>query len=347
VKDKPALKFAVRPATGPGNSPAVADSLGELYRPIRPGLERAARVLDRVITESDHFIRPMARHLLRCPGKRIRAALVLFSARAGRADPRRAAELAAAVEMLHTASLIHDDIMDGALLRRGQRALHREWGTKLSVLMGDYLFTWNLNMLSRRYPSRLVRRLIDASRSLCDGEIEEAALAYRRDVGMERYLGIIGKKTAALMEAACEAGAVLAGVPDRARDGLARYGRAFGMAFQLVDDAMDFTGDEREAGKTLGSDMAEGRFTMPVLSLLRHLKGGSGERFRRLLSRPSLSNGGARRAAAMVIEYGGVARTLELARIYTGEAVAAIRGVPAAARVPLETLAELALRRRA
>jgi len=338
---------AVRTVTGPGISPAVADSLIELYRPIRPGLKRAERVLGRVITESDHLIRPMARHLLRRPGKRIRAALVLFSARAGRADPRKAGELAAAVEMLHTASLIHDDIMDGALLRRGQLALHQAWGTRLSVLMGDYLFTWNLDMLSRRYPSQVVRSLLDASRSLCDGEIEEAAVAYSRNVGTERYLGIIGKKTAALMEAACGAGAVLAGVPAHARTGLARYGRAFGMAFQLVDDAMDFTGDEREAGKTLGGDMAGGHFTMPVLSLLRYLKGCRQDRFRRLLSRPSLSNGGARRAAAMVIEYGGVARTLELARAYTGEAVAALKGVPAAARVPLETLAELALRRRA
>jgi octaprenyl-diphosphate synthase len=248
--------------------------------------------------------------------------------------------------MIHTASLIHDDIVDGALLRRGQRALHRAWGTKLSVLMGDYLFAWNISMLSRRFPSPVVRRLIDASRSLCDGEIEEAGVAFRADLGTERYLRIIGKKTAALMETACEAGAILAGAPEAARSGLARFGRAFGMAFQLVDDAMDFTGDERVAGKTLGGDMADGRFTMPVLSLLAHLKGKRRDRFRRLLAKPSLSNGGASRAAMMVVEHGGVARTLELARTFTGGAVAALRGVPSSARVPLETLAELALRRR-
>jgi len=343
-----ALTLASGPLAGKLRQAAAEAVLKRLYRPIAPGLRETERELARAALESGHVIRPMAQHLLKRQGKRVRAALVLFTARAGGASvsPRKAAELAAAVEMLHMASLIHDDILDASATRRNQPSLHAVYGTHLAVLMGDYLFARNFCTVADRFPLPITRSLLNAAKLLCDGEIEEAAVTFQSDISEERYLDIIDKKTAALMAAACEAGAILGGATPAARKGLARYGRAFGMAFQLIDDALNFSGDEREVGKPVGSDIVEGKFTMPVLSLRSLLTGAEHDRFMRLLTPPSLSNGGARKVIGMVKEHGGVATTLDRAEAYLHEALAALAPVPAPARRPLEALAGYALDRR-
>ncbi len=317
-----------------------------LYRPIAGDLARTERVLAAVAEEGGHVIRPMARHLLKRPGKRVRAALVLFSARSGRADPALAAELAAAVEMLHMASLVHDDILDGAPTRRKQPSLHAAWGTHRAVLMGDFLFARTFSRLARHFPLPITCSLLSAAQELCDGEIEETDVTFQSGITEERYLSIIRKKTAALMAGACESGAILAGSPAGVRAGLRRYGEAFGMAFQLIDDALNFSGDAAEVGKPVGSDIAEGKFTMPVLGVRRALKGDAHRRFMRLLTPPSLSNGGARAVIGLVKAHGGVEHTLDRAETYLREALAAIQPAPAAARDPLSALAGYALQRR-
>ncbi len=320
--------------------------LKELYRPIRDGLVRTERVLARAAAESGHVIQPMAQHLLRRPGKRIRAALVLFSSRSGRADLDHAAELAAAVEMLHMASLVHDDILDGATMRRNQRSLHAVWGTHQAVLMGDFLFARNFCVLADRFPLPVTQSLLHAAQLLCDGEIEETAVAFQPDISEKRYLAIIGKKTAALMAGACESGAILAGVSQPVQMALRRYGYAFGMAFQLIDDALDFSGDQREVGKPVGADLVEGKFTMPVLYLRHTLKGRENKRFMKLLAPLALSNGGISEVIGLVKEQGGLTHTLNRAEAYLKRALVAIEDIPAAAREPLKTLAGYALERR-
>jgi len=351
-----ALKAAVSPDAGvrrrlrqrPGD-----DGLLTLYCPIRGDLVRMEAIMGGVARASGHMIRPMARHLLRRPGKRIRGALVLFAAKAGNA-PRRsdaahridAPWLAAAAEMLHTASLIHDDIVDGASLRRGQPSLHARWGTHRAVLMGDFLLAWNFSELARRFPVEVVRVLLRAAKTACDGEIEETGMAYRADLTEPQYLRIAAKKTGALTSAACEAGAILGGASPAVRSALRRYGESFGTAFQLVDDALDFTAHTGEVGKPVGRDMVEGRFTMPVLSLRRILRGAERRRLYSLLTPPSLSNGGARRVVELVRSRGGVACALERAGAYAARARAALRGVPPAAAEPLAALADYVVRRR-
>jgi octaprenyl-diphosphate synthase len=244
------------------------------------------------------------------------------------------------------ASLIHDDILDGAPTRRSQPALHARWGTHRAVLMGDWLFATSVRGLAERFPLPVTRSLLWASSELCDGELEETDAAWRTDVSEERYLRIIAKKTAALMAAAAETGAMLGGAPAEVRAGLKRYGWAFGMAFQLIDDALDFSGDAREVGKPVGSDLIEGKFTMPVLSLRPVLSPAERVRLDRLLTPPCLSNGGAQEVVAMVKDRGGVRRTLDRAEGYLREALEALAPVPAAARAPLAALAGYALGRR-
>ncbi len=336
-----------------GAASAIRKAAGEailkhLYRPIRPGLDRTEKALALAAESGGHVIRPMARHLMRRPGKRIRAALVLFSAKAGRraVAPDRAAGLAAAVEMLHMASLVHDDILDGAATRRNQPSLHAEWGVHRSVLMGDWLFAATFRSMAETYPLAVTRSLLTASQALCDGEIEETAVTFDASVPEERYLDIIGKKTAALMAGACESGALLTGATPRHVSALRHYGYAFGMAFQLIDDALNFSGDEQEVGKPVGSDIVEGKFTMPVLSLRDSLRGAERGHLLDLLTEKSLSNGGARRVTELVRERGGVDRTLQRAEVYLREALGAVADLPAPARDPLTTLASYALDRR-
>jgi len=334
------------PPDAPVRQRAGDGTLAGITRPIRRELARMERVMEEVAGRSGFLIRPMARHLLRGPGKRIRASLVLFSARAGRADPREAARLAAAVEMLHTASLIHDDILDRAPVRRNQPSLHARWGTHRALLMGDYLLAENFHSLASRFPLEVTRVLLEAARRACEGEIEETGMAFRTDQSERRHLDVIARKTGALMAAACEAGAILGGARPAVRRSLRRYGREFGVAFQLVDDALDFSGDAGLIGKPVGSDIGEGRFTMPVLCLRRILRGGERRRFMRLLRPAALSNGGAREVIDLVRTRGGLACALERAGERLDRALRALDGVPPVARAPLAALAAYALERR-
>jgi len=287
----------------------------------------------------------MATHLIRKPGKRIRAALVLFSARVGRADPVRVAQLAAVVEMLHMASLVHDDILDGSKKRRSQASLHSVWGTHLSVLMGDYLFTRLAGMLTSSFHREVLKVVIRAAEDMVRGEIEEEDAAFRHSLPVARHLEIIRLKTAELMAASCEAGAALAGASPSVRRALRKYGLEFGMGFQLTDDALNFSAKEGKVGKPVGSDLGEGRFTYPLLSLLRKLRGGERRRLLSILNKSALSNGGAGRVIEMVRNSGCISGTIGLAERRFISANQALRGVSPVVARPLSMLAEYASRR--
>jgi len=329
-----------------GISGAPDAVLGRIYRPIAGSLARAELAMRRTASESHHLVRYMSSYLLRRPGKRIRGALVLFSARAGHAEPGKAAKLAAIVEMLHLASLVHDDIIDGADRRRGLRALHAVWGIRPSILMGDYLFSRVANLLIAGFPPGVLKPILRAAEAMCDGEIEEEAVAFNSRVDMKRHLGILKRKTAELMAAACEAGGILGGASPQERRALRNYGLAFGMGFQLTDDGLNFSGTESELGKPVKSDLTEGRFTCPLLFLRGKLRDAERQRLLGLLNRRALSNGGVARVEEMVERNGGVARTLELAASFFRRARKSLRGVPASAAGPLADLARYAEGRR-
>ena len=320
--------------------------LKEIYRPIRAGLRRMELALAALARDRSEFIRPMAQYLLRRQGKRVRAALVLISSWAGRTPSAMAPRLAAILELIHAASLIHDDIVDGAAMRRNQPSLHVIWGNRMSVLMGDYMVVQGLGLLAERFPMSVTAELADAAKRLCEGEIEETDMAYRATMSVERYLRIIGNKTAALMASACVSGAMISGSSRGVCRALSGYGYSLGMAFQLVDDVLDYAGEEGQVGKPLRADLAGGRFTIPVLHIRSVMGEAEGRRLERLLKPSSLSNGGAARVAALVRERGGLAYTERLAKMYVDRAVASLSGLPGVVRGPLEDLAAYALERR-
>jgi geranylgeranyl pyrophosphate synthase len=228
-------------------------------------LARVERLLIRTVSESKHPpVKEPSSHLLRAGGKRLRPALVMLTARSGR-SPTRAGELAAgAIELVHLATLYHDDVIDGTGTRRGVPTAHSKWGTEIAVLAGDYLFAracWLGAIAGGDVPAILAR----AISQVCEGQILETGSLGDPDRTVDDYLETIRLKTAALFRASCELGAATSGADGATRAALLRYGENLGLAFQMVDDLLDIVGDPGVTGKVPGTDLRGGVFTAPIL----------------------------------------------------------------------------------
>jgi heptaprenyl diphosphate synthase len=220
--------------------------------------------------------REMASHLVQAGGKRLRPLLVVLSHGVlpdqGETGKQRAAlvDVAVAAELIHTASLIHDDILDCAETRRGRPAVNTVWGEHAAVLTGDYLFALSFNLLSGQQTSVVLKVMVQAIRALCEGELEETATLFDPTVSASDYLQRVEKKTASLLSACCAAGGQISGASPATVTALSEYGRNLGIAFQIIDDLLDFTADEQALGKPAGSDLTGGVITMPVIFLLKN-----------------------------------------------------------------------------
>ncbi|MBW3594505.1 MAG: polyprenyl synthetase family protein [Actinobacteria bacterium] len=237
--------------------PRVPWLVDDLLRVEELLLETAGSSLHPLVSES-------STHLIRAGGKRLRPSLVLVSSRAGEPG-RRATDLAAAaVELIHLATLYHDDVIDETDTRRGAPTVHSKWGVEVAVLAGDYLFAHGSALgaeAGHDVPAILAKAVAD----VCEGQIVETAALSDPRRGTDHYLGTISGKTAALFRASCEMGATTSGADGEARAALAEYGHHLGIAFQIVDDLLDLIGDPAITGKIPGTDLKEGVFTLPVL----------------------------------------------------------------------------------
>lgn len=240
------------------------------------------------------LIRQIAEYIIGSGGKRLRPMLVCLSARACGYRGWDHVPLAAIIEFIHTATLLHDDVVDESDMRRGQEAAHSVWGNASSVLVGDFLYSRSFQMMVEVGSLRVMEVLSNATNMIAEGEVEQLLTMNDPEVTEEQYYRVIGKKTAKLFEAACQLGAVLAGRRGIEVD-LAAYGRSLGMAFQVMDDILDFTGDDGTLGKNIGDDLAEGKPTLPVILCRQNLdrddralvdeaiRSGSEENFERIL----------------------------------------------------------------
>jgi octaprenyl-diphosphate synthase len=221
-------------------------------------------ILDRM--QSDIPLIPkLAGHLIAGGGKRMRPMLTLASASLLGYGGTRHHRLAAAVEFIHTATLLHDDVVDGSDLRRGKRTANIIWGNPASVLVGDFLFSRSFELMVEDGSLKVLKILSNASAVIAEGEVNQLTAVRRLDLSEERYLEIIGAKTAALFAAACRIAAVVAERPEGEEAALDSYGRNLGIAFQLVDDAIDYVSDAGTMGKDAGDDFREGKMTLPVI----------------------------------------------------------------------------------
>jgi octaprenyl-diphosphate synthase len=272
-------------------------------------------ILDKAISEVD-LIPDLAQHLISSGGKRLRPMLTIAAAKlcgyAGEGHIR----LAAAVEFMHTATLLHDDVVDESDYRRGKPSARRVWGNQASVLVGDFLLGQAFRMMVEVGSLNALKILSAAAAVIAEGEVMQLAAAKKTSTTEDEYLTIINAKTAALFSAAAEVGAAIAkrGVEEQAA--LRSYGRNLGIAFQLVDDALDYSGDSARLGKSVGDDFREGKITLPVILCFR--RGGEEERtfWNRALGGGDIADGDLERAIKLMRKHSAIEATLERARHY-------------------------------
>jgi len=247
-----------------------AQTLQRLIAPILDDLGQSEQVLLKLLTSSYPYIQTLLQHIERFRGKRLRPALLHLAARAFGGEAPQSYDVAAVVEMLHLATLCHDDILDEAATRRRVATVNANWGNKSAVMTGDMLFSRGFEHLGRLSDMRPFRILSRTSRLICEGELLQ--IASRFDVALNeiQYFDLIEKKTAVLFGAAAELGALLAGADEQEGRRLYEYGRRLGLAFQIVDDCLDLVGDESTVGKSLGGDLKNGELTLPLIHLLVH-----------------------------------------------------------------------------
>ncbi|MGA0599892.1 polyprenyl synthetase family protein [Caulobacter sp. KR2-114] len=290
----------------------------------------------------------LADHLIEAGGKRLRPLLTVAASRlcGGRGDA--AWKLAAAVEFIHTATLLHDDVVDSSQLRRGKVAAHLIWGAPSSVLVGDFLFARAFELMVETGAMKALDILARASRVIAEGEVLQLTRAHDLNLSQAMYLEIISAKTAELFAAAAEAGAVAAGADDVLSAALRAYGMNLGLAFQLADDALDYGGATETLGKNAGDDFREGKATLPLLLAIARSGPREADFWERAINRRDQTDADFRRARELIIGTGALEATLDLAADYAETAKAALEHFPASDwREALSALADFAVSRRA
>ena len=285
-------------------------------------------ILDRMQSKVA-LIPELAGHLIAGGGKRMRPMLTLASAALFDYPGTRHHRLAAAVEFIHTATLLHDDVVDLSEMRRGKRAANLIWGNPASVLVGDFLFSRAFELMVEDGSLKVLSILSHASAVIAEGEVDQ--LTAQRQVGTseEQYLHIIGAKTAALFAAACRIAPVVAEAGEAAEDALECYGRNLGLAFQLVDDVIDYASDEATMGKDRGDDFRDGKMTLPVI--LAHARGSTAERafWREAMQGTRVGDDDLAHATTLIHSTGALGDTMERARHYGRRAIDALAPFPA------------------
>jgi len=290
----------------------------------------------------------LADHIIEAGGKRLRPLLTVVAARVAGARDDTALKLAAAVEFIHTATLLHDDVVDGSDLRRGKVAAHLIWGAPSSVLVGDFLFARAFELMVETGSMRAMEILARAARVIAEGEVLQLSRAHDVNLSQETYLEIISAKTAELFAAAAEAGAVAAGGGAGQSSALRSYGFNLGLAFQLSDDALDYGGATETLGKNAGDDFREGKATLPLLLAIARTGAKERDFWDRVIGRQDQGEGDFRRARELIVGAGALEAALDLAGDYADRAKAALDIFPSTPlRDGLEALADFAVTRRA
>ena len=298
--------------------------------------------VDRLIKRRLHsqvaLVDQVATYIIYSGGKRLSPLLVLMAARACGHAGERHVEAAAIIEFIHTATLLHDDVVDGSSLRRGRKTANEVFGNAASVLVGDFLYSRSFQMMVTLNRMSIMEIVADATNAISEGEVLQLMNAHDPNTTEAQYIDVIQRKTARLFQAGAQLGAILSDAPPAIVESLGRYGRHIGTAFQLVDDALDYQADEASLGKHLGDDLAEGKPTLPLIYAMQH-----GSTAQRDMIRHAIENGGLDRLEEItraVASLGGLAYTARLAQSEADQALAALAPLPET--VFKEGLSELA-----
>ena len=315
--------------------------------PIRELIADDMQAVNRLILErlrSDVvLINQIGHYIIGSGGKRLRPMIVLLAAHAAGYRGDRHIDLAAIIEFIHTATLLHDDVVDGSEKRRSRDTANTVWGNAASVLVGDFLYSRSFQMMVGVGSMKVMQVLSDATNTIAEGEVEQLLNMPDSEVSEARYFSVIEKKTAKLYEAACQLGAVLSG-ETRFEDDLARFGRELGAAFQVADDVLDYTADAETLGKNIGDDLAEGKPTLPLIRAIACSDDGT-----RDMLRAVIENGGTQdieRVLAAIESTDAIAYTARLATAEAEKAKQALEELPASSfRSALAALADFSVDR--
>jgi len=291
------------------------------------------------------LINQLGNYIVQSGGKRLRPMLVLLSARACGYSARMHIHLAAIIEFIHTATLLHDDVVDASELRRGQETANALWGNEASVLVGDFLYSRAFEMMVEVDDMRVMDILSHATNTIAEGEVLQLLNCHDADTTEARYMEVIQSKTAKLFEAASQLGAVLGGLARQQEDAMANYGMHLGTAFQLIDDVLDYSASSFEMGKNIGDDLAEGKPTLPLIYAMHN-----GTESQAGLIRKAIEEGGLEKIDAVleaIESTGAIAYTDRIARREADSAMASLRGLPDSEfRDALTALAEFSVQRK-
>ena len=333
------------PSTNDVSAGRVTD-LQAIQALVAKDLERVNALIVEHMQSPVALIPQLASHIIAAGGKRLRPILTLASAKLCGYEGDRHHALAAAVEFIHTATLLHDDVVDSSDLRRGLTTANSIWGNKASVLVGDFLFSRAFQLMVLDGSMPVLKILSDASATIAEGEVLQLVTANDIETTEEAYLQVIAAKTAALFAAATKIGAVVAGRPDWEVEAMERFGHNLGMAFQLIDDMLDYSAHEEDLGKAVGDDFRDGKMTLPIV--LAIAQGTEEERgfWRRTMEEQAQFDQDLSQAMVLLRRHRTLEQTFERARSFTAGAIAALEIFPdSVARNALLDLVEFCLQR--
>jgi len=311
--------------------------LEDLYQVIFPFLLQTERVLQDVATRGKGLIPEIVRYVVQAGGKRLRPALVVLSAQVGGAQTDDAITVGAAAELIHLATLMHDDIVDRASLRHQKPTAAVEFGDDVAILLGDYLYVEAFSLLASINDPILIDLFARSTRTMCQGEINQVKRRFQLDLTLSEYLTFIDNKTATLMGTCMRAGARLARLSADQATALGHYGWNLGMAFQIIDDTLDLVGEEELTGKTLRTDLANGKLTLPLIHLRDQLSSAERETFLGYLKSP---DGNVPRIVGWLKESGSLQEGLRHASNFANQARASLQHFPDS--TPKQTLSAIA-----
>jgi len=295
---------------------STINSMADVWEAYRDELEGVEDQVRRNLDSSVTLVNTVAAHILNSGGKRIRPLLLLLCARLCGYSGRNHHQLSSLVEFIHTATLLHDDVVDDAELRRGRSTARKVWGNQISILVGDYLYSKAMAQIVEFRSQGINEVLAEACTKMAEGEVLQ--LYYNGNPAMPEadYLKIVEHKTAGLIAAACRMGAIIADAPEDRLDALFRFGQYVGIAFQVADDTLDYTADGERLGKTLGQDLRQGKATLPLLHLLQHCSEADRRVVKDRMETRTLTEDELRRMIHLMEEMGSIAYSMARAQAF-------------------------------
>ncbi|MBL4820005.1 MAG: polyprenyl synthetase family protein [Gammaproteobacteria bacterium] len=319
-----------------------------MYQQIRSSVEADFEAVNQFVIDRLHsdvaLVESIGHYIVDAGGKRMRPIMVLLSAHACGYNDRDHIKLAAVIEFIHTATLLHDDVVDMSTMRRGRPTANNQWSNPSSVLVGDFIYSRAFQVLVSLGSLRIMEIIADTTNKIAEGEVLQLINKHNVDITEADYLKVIHNKTAILFQAAAQCGAILANAPAKIEQGLRDFGLHVGKAFQLIDDVLDYAGDSAAMGKNIGDDLAEGKPTLPLIFAMKHSSDADSRLIKDALKISGLDS--LEKIISIVNTSGGIEYTRQLAEAEVGKARACLTDLPPSQyRDALEAMAELAINR--